>query len=114
MQIEESGEGWYVYPDNQKKYYLGRPTDAFKIMRNLGLGIKRSELENYLNLKFPSRLAGKILLDVEQNGEAYYVNPNDYKGYYLNRPADAFNIMRELGLGITNADIRKIDVGEID
>lgn len=103
-----------VYPNNKKKYYLGRPADAFSIMRNLGLGIKHSELTNYLNSKFPSRLSGKIMLDVEQNGEAYYINPNNLKGYYLNRPADAFRIMRELGLGITNTDIRKIDVGEIE
>lgn len=68
---------------------------------------------NYLNTKFPSRLAGKIMLDVEQHGEAYYVNPKDLKGYFLNRPADAFKVMRELGLGITNSDIRKIDAGEI-
>jgi len=114
LQVEKNGEGWYVYPDNKKKYYLGRPADAFSIMRNLGLGIKHSELANYLNAKFPSRLSGKILLDVEQNGEAYYINPNDLKGYYLSRPADAFRIMRELGLGITNDDIRKIDVGETE
>ena len=82
-------------------------------MRNLGLGIAHSELNNYLNSTFPSRLSGKILLDVEQNGEAYYINPNNLKGYYLNRPSDAFRIMRELGLGITNNDVRKIDVGEI-
>ncbi|OIO49626.1 MAG: hypothetical protein AUJ34_00770 [Parcubacteria group bacterium CG1_02_41_12] len=114
LQVEKNGEGWYVYPDNKKKYYLGRPADAFSIMRNLGLGIKHSELTGYLVVKFPSRLAGKILLDVEQNGEAYYVNPKDLKGYYLNRPADAFRIMRELGLGITNSDIRKIDVGDAE
>ena len=113
LQVEKNGEGWYVNPDNKKKYYLGRPADAFSIMRNLGLGIKHSELNGYLNSKFPSRLSGKIMLDVEQNGEAYYVNPKDLKGYFLNRPADAFRIMRELGLGITNSDIRKIDVGEI-
>jgi len=114
LQVEKNGEGWYVYPDDKKKYYLGRPADAFNIMRNLGLGIKHSELANYLNSKFPSRLSGKIMLDVEQNGEAYYINPNDLKGYYLNRPADAFRIMRELGLGITNSDIRKIDIGEVN
>lgn len=114
LQVEKNGEGWYVYPDDKKKYYLGKPADAFNIMRNLGLGINHSELNNYLNAKFPSRLSGKIMLDVEQNGEAYYVNPDDLKGYYLNRPADAFNIMRELGLGITNTDIRQIDVGEIE
>lgn len=113
LQVEQNGEGWYVNPDDQKKYYLGRPADAFNIMRNLGLGIKHSELTGYLNSKFPGRLSGKIMLDVEQNGEAYYVNPSDLKGYYLNRPADAFSIMRQFGLGITNADIRKINVGEI-
>jgi len=113
LQVEKNGEGWYVYPDDKKKYYLGRPADAFNIMRNLGLGIKHSELASYLNAKFPSRLSGKIMLDVEQNGEAYYINPNDLKGYYLNRPSDAFRIMRALGLGITNNDIRKIGVGEV-
>ena len=114
LQVEKNGEGWYVYPDNQKKYYLGRPADAFSIMRNLGLGIKHSELNNYLDAKFPSRLSGKIMLDVEQNGEAYYINPDDLKAYYLSRPSDAFRIMRELGLGITNDDVRKIDVGEVE
>ncbi|MFA5359881.1 MAG: trypsin-like peptidase domain-containing protein [Patescibacteria group bacterium] len=113
LQVEKNGEGWYVYPDDKKKYYLGRPADAFSIMRNLGLGIKHSELAKYLNSKFSIKLSGKILLDVEKNGEAYYVNPKDLKGYFLNRPADAFKVMRELGLGITNADIRKIGVGEI-
>lgn len=54
------------------------------------------------------------MLDVEQNGEAYYVHPKDLKGYFLNRPSDAFKVMRELGLGITNGDIKKIEVGEIE
>ena len=113
LQVEKNGEGWYVYPDDKKKYYLGRPADAFNIMRNLGLGIKHSELAGYLNTKFLSRLSGKIMLDVEQNGEAYYIYPKNLKGYFLSRPSDAFKVMRDLGLGITNADIRKIGVGEI-
>lgn len=114
LQVESKGEGWYVFPDDKKKYYLGKPADAFSIMRNLGLGIKHNEIADYLNTKFPDRLSGKIMLDVEQKGEAYYVNPKDLKGYYLNKPTDAFRIMRESGLGITNSDIRKIDVGEIE
>ncbi|MFH1187479.1 MAG: hypothetical protein V1688_01300 [bacterium] len=43
-----------------------------------------------------------------------YVISKDLKGYFLNRPSDAFKVMRELGLEITNGDIRKIDVGEIE
>ncbi|MBD3251764.1 DUF1566 domain-containing protein, partial [Candidatus Uhrbacteria bacterium] len=105
LQVEENGEAWYVYPDDQNRYFLGRPADAFNIMRSLGLGIAHNELVGYQNGYFPSRLAGQILLDVEQNGEAYYINPIDMNDYYLGRPADAFNVMRELGLGISNADL---------
>ncbi len=112
LQVEKNGEGWYVYPDNKKKYYLGRPADAFSIMRKLGLGATHQFITNHTI--YPDHVLGKILLDVEQNGEAYYIYPKDKKAYYLGRPADAFRIMRELGLGITNSDVRKIDVGEVE
>ncbi len=112
LQVEKNGEGWYVYPDDKKKYYLGRPADAFSIMRKLGLGATHQFITSHTI--YPDHVLGKILLDVEQNGEAYYIYPKDKKAYYLGRPADAFRIMRELGLGITNSDVRKIDVGEIE
>lgn len=54
------------------------------------------------------KLKGRILLQVEQNGEAWYVNPVDNKRYFLGRPADAFEIMRNLGLGITDQDLNQI------
>ena len=67
--------------------------NEIKVKNKLGLLIRVA--------KFPSRLAGKIMLDVEKKGEAYYVNPKDMKGYFLNKPSAAFGVMRELGLGIT-------------
>ena len=112
LQVEKNGEGWYVNPDDEKKYYLGRPADAFSIMRKLGLGATHEFITS--NTIFPDHVLGKILLDVEQNGEAYYIYPKDKKAYYLGRPTDAFSVMRNLGLGITNDDVRKIDVGEIN
>jgi photosystem II stability/assembly factor-like uncharacterized protein len=108
LQVEANGEAWYVNPDNEIRYFLGRPADAFGLMREFGIGIKHKELFNYLNSTFPARLSGKIMLDVEANGEAYYINPENFKGYFLGRPADAFQIMRELGLGISNIDLEKI------
>ena len=59
------------------------------------------------------RLKGKILLQVESKGEAWYINPDNLNRYYLGRPADAFRIMRELGLGITNSDLSKIPEGSL-
>ncbi|MFH1522779.1 MAG: hypothetical protein ABIE43_03085 [Patescibacteria group bacterium] len=107
LQVESSGEAWYINPENEKRYYLGRPADAFQIMRKLGLGVSNKDFDSW-NGKAPSRLSGKILLKVEDSGKAYYVNPVDLKMHYLGRPADAFKVMREQGLGITNEDLNKI------
>jgi hypothetical protein len=109
LQVEKNGEAWYVFPSNGKKYYLDRPKDAFAIMKGLSLGAKSDYINN--TIIFPERLSGMILLDVEKNGEAYYIYPRDMKKYYLGRPADAFSIMQKLSLGVTNADLANIPIG---
>lgn len=112
LQVEKNGEAWYVYPTDGNRYYLGRPTDAFLAMQKLALGAKHDYLTN--TRIFPARLSGLILLDVDGNGEAYYIYPRDKKKYYLGRPADAFRIMRELGQGISNAGLVNIPIGDIN
>ncbi|MBU1119399.1 hypothetical protein KKH43_05960 [Patescibacteria group bacterium] len=116
LQIEDNGEAWYIYPNDGMKYYLGRPMDAWNIMRALGMGITNADL-NRIPMEADSwdgesdlinRLKGRILIQVEDNGEAWYVYPINGKRYYLGRPVDAFKIMRNLGLGITNSDLSKI------
>ena len=111
LQVEENGEAYYIYPLNGKAYYLGRPTDAYKIMKGLALGAKHDFIVN--TDIFPDRLAGMILLDAEENGEAYYIYPLDKKKYYLGRPEDAFRIMRELGRGVSDSDLSNIPTGVI-
>ncbi len=108
LQVESNGEAWYAFPKTGLRYYLGRPADAFEVMRKLGLGAKHDLIMN--TEIFPDNLSGMILLDVEENGEAYYVNPNDKKKYYLGRPEDAFQIMREKGIGITNDNLDKLPI----
>jgi hypothetical protein len=106
LQVEKNGEAWYVYPNDKRRYFLGRPEDAFNLMRKLSLGVNHKYITKYK--VFPKEMSGKILLDVEDNGKAYYINPTDKKAYYLGRPKDAFKIMREKGLGIKNAELDKI------
>lgn len=108
LEVQKKGEAWYLYPNDLKRYYLGRPSDAFAIMRKLGLGAKDRYIKTYISKTFPKAVWGKILINVEDKGKAYYINPVNKKGYYLGRPSDAFRIMRELGLGITTNDIDKI------
>lgn len=107
LQVESVGEAWYVNPVDLQRYYLGRPSDAFALMRRLGLGVSETDYERF-NKAGASSLKGRILLRVQAQGEAYYVNPSDNRLYYLGRPADAFEIMRRFGLGIKNNDLEQI------
>ncbi len=125
IDVERNGEAWYVYPKNNKRYYLGRPNNAFEIMRELGLGVSEIDFakidsseevgDEYLgNIEFAKRLAGQIILQVEKNGEAWYINPLTYKKHYLGRPDDAFKIMRELGLGISLKNLAYVHKSILD
>ncbi len=113
LQVESKGEAYYVNPTDLKRYYLGRPDDAFKIMRSFGLGATNVDINNFLKNGARANLSGKILLQVQDKGQAYYVNPLNLRLYYLGRPADAFSVMRQLGLGIKNYDLSLIPVGDL-
>lgn len=108
LQVELNGEAWYINPVDEQRYFLGRPADAFAIMRTLGLGISELDFTKFERYGANPSLAGRILLRVEANGEAYYVDPELLSVNYLGRPADAFNLMREEGLGITNENLATI------
>lgn len=69
------------------------------IAKNTKLGIDNA---------FSKSGKGKIFLQIESKGQAWYVSPADTKRYFLGRPNDAFEIMRKLGVGISNADFDKI------
>jgi len=102
LSVEQNGEAWYVNPVNLERYFLGRPDDAFSIMRQLGLGISQVNFQKLSDGSVLARtLSGRIVLQIESHGEAWYINPVNLKKYYLGRPSDAFSIMRQLGLGIT-------------
>ena len=166
LKVEDDGKAYYINPATQYSHYLGRPDDAFSVMRDQGIGITNMNLEKIpmafgnltgidsdgdglsdlfedaigsdknksdtdgdgyddkaeltgdynpngtgklnFNNSFSNNQKGKIFLQVENNGEAWYVNPEDGKRYFLGRPSDAFQVMRNLGLGISNSDFNKL------
>jgi len=116
LNVEENGEAWYIYPKDNKRYFLGKPADAFSLMRELGLGITEYNFQRLAkegspvdgDLNLARSLSGMIILQVEKNGEAWYVNPDDLKIYFLGRPADAFSVMRRLSLGISRENLAKV------
>lgn len=118
LQVERNGETWYVYPNTKQRYYLGNPTYAFGLMTQLSLGISDADLSKIPvvgstetgDLVLRQRLSGMILLQVERNGETWYVDPRTLQRTALGTPTAAFKVMRNLSLGITNADLETIPV----
>ncbi|MEI6528816.1 MAG: hypothetical protein WCN88_00225 [Candidatus Falkowbacteria bacterium] len=113
LQVEDKGQAWYLNPVDGKRYSLGRPEDAYNVMRRLALGVSNDTygaIEN--NPSAWKKLAGRILLKVEDSGKAYYFDPTNLVLYYLGRPADAFNVMRGRGLGITTSNLNQLNSAE--
>ena len=109
LQVESKGEAWYVNPKDEKRYYMADGNEAYNIMRTLGVGITNKDLEKIKNNKSEAKKqSGKIFLQVESNGQAYYINSNG-NAHYLKDGNEAYKIMRELGLGIKNNDLYKIE-----
>lgn len=110
LQVENNGQAWYVNPKDGLRYYMADGNEAYNIMKNLGIGIANTNLDKIkTNSALAKKYSGKIFLQVQSHGEAYYIDFNGV-AHYLKDGNAAYNIMRNLGLGITNDNLKKINI----
>jgi len=112
-----------VDPDNQQKE-LDEQNNTYQHIVTIGQDANQTPISREdrvkqqpvtpqsFDAKLTARMKGTILLQVESKGEAWYVH--DGKRYYLGDGNQAYQIMRFLSLGITNENLRKIAVGELE
>ncbi len=122
LQVEEQGEAWYADPASSQVLYLADGGSAFQVFARQAVGITNADISRIPigNLDRPGeeiaavkdqlaeRLRGRVLLQTESLGELWYVNPADGRRYYLADGRGAYQIMRRLGLGITNEGLEKL------
>lgn len=124
LQVEEHGEAWYLSPGDSLRYYMPDGTAAYGMMRSFGLGVTDKDLNQIPSVSdsqsmlsspsactsgsLASKLKGKILLQVQSHGEAWYVDPGKCRKIYMKDGDAAYQIMRYLGLGIKNIDLEKL------
>ncbi len=127
LQVESHGEAWYIRSKNLKRYYMKDGAAAYSIMRFFSLGIADADLakiphvSNTADMKAASsacatsslgnRFRGEILLQVQQHGEAWYVDPVKCRAIYMKDGAVAYDVMRFLGFGVFTRDLEKIQDG---
>ncbi len=114
LQVEQHGEAWYVNPADGFRYYMKDGATAYEMMRAFGLGITNADLVAVQggNQSMIDRLRGRILLQVEARGEAYYVHPRTGEVIYMPDGNAAYEIMRFHSLGITDADLAQLSSKE--
>ncbi len=107
----------FNYLEENKKYYLfiEASSENLKTASNpLAITFdhnyvpKINKSTEIYDLNLSKKLSGRILLQVEKHGEAYYIHPKDNKRYYMADGDEAYRIMRYLGVGITDKDLAKI------
>ncbi|MCX6797683.1 MAG: hypothetical protein NTX66_00465 [Candidatus Falkowbacteria bacterium] len=96
-----------IAPD--QLFHLSPPSVSTAI--NTTPGDKPAATATVSNSSLANKLKGYILLQIENQGQAWYVNPRTGKRRYLANGQAAFDLMRGLGLGISNSNLRKIPVG---
>lgn len=102
---------------------------AYKIMRSQGLGISNANIKSIPSVSTPqemrsvqskcsqnslaNKLRGRIVLQVESRGEAWYIDPSKCHSIYLKDGDAAYQVMRYLGIGIKNTDLDKIATADL-
>lgn len=123
LQVEQHGEAWYVHVEDGLRYYMRDGDVAYRMLRTFGLGISDADLAAIPSVDYveevrtaesvcddvaAAALRGRILLQVEQHGEAWYVDPATCRRVYMKDGEAAYATMRYLSLGITDRDLAKL------
>lgn len=59
-------------------------------------GLTLQEQQTEVTESAAAKLSGKILLQVEQHGEAWYVDPNTQERHFLGTPQSAYSIFQSI------------------
>lgn len=121
LQVQQHGEIWYVSPVTGKRYQV-TTANALPLFRSLSLGITNADLGNipeyggYMhryNMTLRNRVAGRLLLAVEDHGRVYYVQPDETWRREVTQE-NIMDVFRKHSLGITDADLGTIPLGDVN
>jgi len=97
--------GWGEYHAYMSAYPSSKPSAAAQTQTQ-----QQSGTQNRYQIM--NRTRGYILLQVEEHGEAWYMDPVTDNRYYMKDGPTAYQMMRSFGLGVTDADYNKIAAGD--
>lgn len=109
---------WYIDPDTNKRFLLKDGKSVSHLLKNFGQGISNQSLNSILSkennenvdYKLSFEMRGKFLLQVEANGEAWYVNPLDNNRYFIANGKEGLETLKQLSLEIRADKLNSIAI----
>ncbi|MCB9802639.1 PDZ domain-containing protein [Candidatus Nomurabacteria bacterium] len=107
---------WYINRDASEKYLLKDGVSITRLLNTFGQGISNQELKKLatssesLNADYnlSHQLSGQIVLQIEENGEAWYINPLDDFRYKIDNGQIGFETAKTLALDISSDKLKDI------
>ena len=118
IQTESHGEAWYVDQVSGAKYYLSDGAAALVALKKRAVKVSQATLKRIpvgtlplTSVKRPvaNTLRGRILVI---GSELWHVNPVDGKRYAISNANAVGRLIRAVGLGVSNNNLRTISVGK--
>lgn len=124
MQAEAYGEAWYILPESGKRLYLGTPREALARLRAVGVPVTSEAIDripevgsvlskvanDHIGATAKKYLGAVLVRSDHAPYDAWYVHPITGIRYPLVSSRDAFMLMRDVALGVTDEDIARITI----
>lgn len=97
---------WYIEPNTQEKYLLKNGDTLSRIIKNISRGIDNDNLnklptndeQENIDWQLTHRLRGNFLLQVEEGGQVWYLNPLDQKLYAIANGKEGLETLQNLAI----------------
>ena len=112
IQTQTKGQLWYINPIDNKRYYLGKENEAFRFIQKVAVSTSSEQVLSYefFDKKYPSSLGGYFLSGLSQ--DYCYIDPRFLNSHCFNNVEEAYKTIKERALGVSNDDLRSIEVGD--
>jgi len=117
MQTESYNRLWYIDPQEKTRYHLKDGQGIMDLIKQKATGISNKDLakiktpdsKQVVSVKLTNRFKGQFLLAVENQGQAWYVDPTGLR-YYLKDGQSAYDFFVLRAIKLKDKDLIKIPV----
>ncbi len=113
---------WYIDESSGEKYHLKDGVSVTRLLQKFGQGIHDKDLKKLatstkstnIDYSLVNKYKGKFLIQIDQAGEAWYLNPLDDLLYRIENGAEGLQQLKYLALDINTTKLNSIKSAQDD